>query len=59
LTSEIFHDMHVILSLKLGYHKGLTLSVHGQLLKRTLLVVLPAIMIQIPICAFLNPVAVY
>jgi len=45
LTSEIFHAMHIILSLKLGNHEGLTLFIHGWLLKRTLLVVLPAILI--------------
>jgi len=52
--------MHVILSLKLKNHKyDLALFVYGQLLKRTLLVVLPTILIQIPIRAFLNPVPVY
>jgi len=56
LTNEVFHAMHVILSLKLGDHKGLTLFVHGCLLKRTLLVVLPVILIQIPICASQSPV---
>jgi len=43
--------MHVILSLKLGDHKGLALLIHVHLLKRTLLVALPAILIQIPIGA--------
>ena len=43
--------MHFILILKLGDHEGLALFVHGQLLKRTLLVVLPVILIQIPIRA--------
>jgi len=56
LTSEVFHAMLVILSLKLEDHKGIALFIHGQLLKRTLLVVLPAILIQIPMCASLSPV---
>jgi len=56
LTDEVFHAMHVILSLKLGDHEGLALFVHGRLLKRTLLVVLPAILSQIPIRAPLSPV---
>ena len=56
LTNDIFHGMHVILSLKLGDHWGLALFFHGCLLKRTLLVVLPAILIQIMICASLSPV---
>jgi len=51
--------MYVILGLKLGDHEGLTCFVHGQLLKRTLFVVLPVILIQIPIHAFLSPVPVY
>jgi len=58
LTNEVFHAMHITLSLKLGDHKGLALFVHGQLLKRTLLIVLPAILIQILICAFLSPAPV-
>jgi len=56
LTSEVFHAMHVTLTLKLGAHTGLALFVHGRLLNRTLLVILPAILIQIPICASLSPV---
>jgi len=56
LTSEVFPAMHVTLSLKLGDHEGLALFVHVWLLKRTLLVVLPAILIQIPIRASLSPV---
>jgi len=56
LNNEVFHAMHIILSLKLEDHEGLALFVLGWLLKRTLLVVLPAI--PIPICAFLNPVPV-
>jgi len=56
LTNAVFHPMHVILSLKLGDHEGLTLFIHGHLLKRALLVVLPAILIQISICASLSPV---
>jgi len=56
LTNEVFHAMHIILSVKLGDHEGLALFIHGQLLKRTLLVVLPAILIQIAIRASLSPV---
>ena len=52
LTNKVFHAMHVIPSLKLGHHKSLTLFLYGRLLKRTLLVVLPAILIQMSICAF-------
>jgi len=48
--------MHAVLSLKLGGHEGLTLFIHGRLLKRTLLIVQPVILIQIPIRAFLSPV---
>ena len=55
LTNAVFHAMHVILSLKLGDHEGLTLFIHGHLLKRTLLIVLLAILIQIPIHASLSP----
>jgi len=55
-TNAVFHAMHVILSLKLGDHKGLTLFIHGRLPKRTLLVVLPVILIQIPSRASLSPV---
>jgi len=58
LTTEEFHCMHVILSLKLGDHEDLVLFVHGRLLKRTLLILL-AILIQILICASLSPVPVY
>ena len=56
LTDEVFHARHIILSLKLGDHEGLALFVHGRLLKRTQLIVLPVILIQIPICAALSPV---
>jgi len=56
LTSKVFHAMHVILRLKLEDLQGLGLFIHGRLLKRTLLVVLPVILIQIPICASLRPV---
>jgi len=56
LTNEVFHAMHVILRLTLGDHEGLALFIHGCLLKRTLLVVLPVILIQIPIRASLSPV---
>jgi len=56
LANKVFHVMHVILSLKLRDHKGLALFFHGHLLKRTLLIVLPVIPIQIPIRASLSPV---
>jgi len=59
LTNVVFHVMHVILSLKLGDHEGLTLFVHGRILKRTLLVVLRALLIHIPIPASPSPVPVY
>ena len=59
LTNTVFHAVHVILSLKLGDHKGLALFLHGCLLKRTLPVVLPVILIQIPIRAFPSPVPAY
>jgi len=59
LTNAVFHATHIILSLKLGDHEGLTLFIHGRLLKRTLLVVLPAIPIQIPTPASLSPAPVY
>jgi len=42
MTNEAFHAIHNILSLNLGDHESLVLFVHGQLLKRTLLLVLPA-----------------
>jgi len=58
LTNAIFYAMHVILSLKLEDHRDLALFIHGQLLKMTLFVVLPAILIQIPIRASLSPVPV-
>jgi len=58
LTNKVFHALHVILSLKLGDYEGLTLFVHGWLLKMTLLVLL-VILIQILIRAFLSPVPVY
>jgi len=59
LTNKAFCAMHVILSLKMGDREGLSLFVHGQLLKRTLLVVLPAILIQILIRVFLSPIRAY
>ena len=40
-------------------HEGLALFIHGWLLKKTLLVVLSAILNQIPIHAFLSPVPIY
>jgi len=49
LIGEVFHAMHVILHLKLGNHKGLALQ----------LLVLPVILIQIPIHAFLSPFPAY
>jgi len=51
--------MHVILSLKLGDHEGLALFIHGQLLKRSLLLVLPVMLIKIPMRAFPSPVPIY
>jgi len=51
--------MPVLLSLKLGDQESLGRSVHRQLLKRTLILVLPVILIQIQICAFLNSVPIY
>jgi len=51
--------MHIMLSLKLGYHQVLTLFIHGQLLKRTLVLVLPPFLIRILIRAFLNVFPVY
>jgi len=59
LTDAIFHALHVILSLKLGNHKGLILFVHGWLLKRTLHLVLLVILIQMLVRAFLNPAPIY
>jgi len=59
LTSEVLHAMHVIFSLKLGDHEGLAVFIHGWLLQRTLLTVLPAILIQVPIHAFLSPFSAY
>jgi len=58
LTSEVFHAMHVMLGLTLGDHEGLALFVYGCLLKRTLLAVLPAILIQILIRVSLSPVPI-
>jgi len=57
LTREVCHAMHIILGLKLGDHQGLTLFIQGQLLKRTLLLVLPEILIRIH--AFLSPIPAY
>jgi len=51
--------MPTVLSSKLGDREGLALSVHSWLLKRTLLVVLTEILIQILIHASLIPVPVY
>jgi len=59
LNNEVFHATHVILRLKLGDHEDLALFVHGHLLRRTLFIVPPAILIQILIRAFLTPVPVY
>ena len=56
LTNVVCHATHVVLSLKLEDHEGLSFLVHGQLPKRTLFLILSAILIQIPICAFLSPV---
>jgi len=59
LLNAVFPAMHIMLSLKLGDHEGLSLFIHGRLLKRTLLAVLPAILIQVPIRAFISPVSIY
>jgi len=59
LTNTVFRAVHVTLSLKLGDHEGLAVFVHGRLLQRTLLAVLPAILIQIPIRALPSPVPAY
>jgi len=58
LTNATFHAMHIRLSLKLGDNEGLAIFVHGRLLKRTLLVLLPAILIRVLIRVFLSPVPV-
>ena len=50
--------MHVMLGLTLGDHEGLAHFVYGRLLKRTLLIVLPVILIQILIRVSLSPVPV-
>jgi len=47
--------MHAMLSLKLGDHDGLTVFTHVWLLKRTLIFLLLATLIQILIRAFLSP----
>jgi len=57
LAKEVFHAIRVILILNLGDHKGLTLFIQSWLLKRTLLIFLPAI--QIPLREFLSPVSVH
>jgi len=59
LTNKVCHAIHVILIVKLGEHEGPALFIHGWLLKRTMLLILPAILSQIPIRAFLSPVPVY
>jgi len=59
LTNEVFHAMHVTLSLKLGDHKCLPFFIHGQLLKTTLLLALLATLIKILIRAFLSAVPAY
>jgi len=51
--------MHIILILNLGDHEGLSLFIHGCLLKRTLLIVLPVILMWILVRAFLSPVPAY
>ena len=58
MSSVVFHAVHVVLGFKLGDHEGLAPFGHGRLLKRTLLVVLPAILIRIPIRARLSPAPV-
>jgi len=59
LTNEAFHAIHSILSLNLEDHGSLVLFVRGQLLKKTLLLVFPAILVHIPIRAFMNPAPIY
>jgi len=59
LTREVFNARHVILSLKLVNHKGLTLFCLCLVSEEDLDVVLPATLIQTPVCAFLNPVPIY
>ena len=59
LTNAVFHAIHIILSLKLGGHKGVTFFLHVRLLKKMLLPVLIAILIRILIHAFLSPVPIY
>jgi len=54
LTNAVFHARHVIFSLKMRDHEGLALFGHIHLLKRTLLLVLPAILTPIPIHASLS-----
>jgi len=56
VTNALIYAVHIMLSSKLGDHEGLTLFVHSRLLKSTLLVVLPTILIQNPIHMFLSPV---
>ena len=58
MTNMECHAVHVILNLKLGNHEGLAFFVHGCLLKRTMLVVLPVILIQVLIRAPLRPAPV-
>ena len=59
LTNEVFHGSACHTRFTAEGHKDLALFVHDQLLKRTLLLVLPEILIQIPVRAFLSPVPVY
>jgi len=54
-TNAVFPALHVTRGLKLGQRQGLALSVHGRLLKRTLLLALPVIPIRAPTCALLGP----
>jgi len=56
LTREIFYAIHIILILKGADHEGMALLGRTRLLKWILLVFLPVIQIQIPICAFLSSV---
>jgi len=58
LSNELFHAMDIILSLKLRDGEGLAFFICGQLLKRTLLFVLPEVLIQILNSAFLSPVPI-
>jgi len=46
VMNTVFDATHIILSLKLGDHEGLALFIHGRLPKRTLLILLPVILMH-------------